>query len=210
MKRIIILLLGAICLIRCGQDEFWSYQYNGVFLCSKDVGFYPVEADFFPSLCREFAASAGELHLCVTVAVGFGYCLDDAHRHQTEQHLLAFRQGIKECTCHLLCREQCFMVSNLAAVQDLPYKDLKFLIVNGILLILFVFVIFVFPKDFLIQAADKAGQESCLVICQIADAAAFPCSSLSRPRSPPPSRRQDSSSGAPMPPSLSSDDRFRQ
>lgn len=49
MKRIIILLLGAICLIRCGQDEFWSYQYNGVFLCSKDVGFYPVEADFFPS-----------------------------------------------------------------------------------------------------------------------------------------------------------------
>ena len=49
MKRIIILLLGALCFIGCGQNDFRSYQYNGVFLCSKDVGFYPVEADFFPS-----------------------------------------------------------------------------------------------------------------------------------------------------------------
>ncbi len=49
MRRFLITVLSAIVLAGCGgQDDLRSYQYNGVFLCPKDVEFYNLEADFFP------------------------------------------------------------------------------------------------------------------------------------------------------------------
>lgn len=45
-----ITVLSAIVLVGCGgQSDLRSYQYNGVFLCPKDVELYNLEADFYPS-----------------------------------------------------------------------------------------------------------------------------------------------------------------